>query len=101
MSRKVALQLQAEGVDVFYDKFEEANLWGKDLYTHLSNVYQNMAMFTVMFVSDAYHTKLWTNHERKSAWARAFADSSEYILPAFSMNQSKCRDCLRRQGTYR
>lgn len=80
---KVALQLQAEGVDVFYDKFEEANLWGKDLYTHLSNVYQNMAMFTVMFVSDAYHTKLWTNHERKSAQARAFADSSEYILPAF------------------
>ena len=34
---KVALQLQAEGVDVFYDKFEEADLWGKDLYTHLSN----------------------------------------------------------------
>jgi hypothetical protein len=80
---KVALQLQAEGVDVFYDGFEEADLWGKDLYTHLSNVYQKMALFTVMFVSDAYRTKLWTNHERKSAQARAFADNSEYILPAF------------------
>jgi hypothetical protein len=80
---KVALQLQSESVDVFYDKFEEADLWGKDLYTHLSNVYQNMALFTVMFVSDAYSTKLWTNHERKSAQARAFADSREYILPAF------------------
>jgi len=80
---KVALHLQAEGVDVFYDRFEEADLWGKDLYTHLSNVYQNMALFTVMFVSDAYRTKLWTNHERKSAQARAFADSSDYILPAF------------------
>lgn len=80
---KVALQLQAEGVDVFYDKFEEADLWGKDLYTHLSNVYKQMALFTVMFVSDAYRTKLWTNHERKSAQARAIADSSEYILPAF------------------
>lgn len=80
---KVALQLQAEGVDVFYDRFEEADLWGKDLYEHLSNVYKNMALFTVMFVSDAYRTKLWTNHERKSAQARAFTDSSEYILPAF------------------
>lgn len=30
----VAKALQAEGVDVFYDKFEEVDLWGKDLYTH-------------------------------------------------------------------
>lgn len=39
----VAKALQAEGVDVFYDKFEEVDLWGKDLYTHLSDVYQNRA----------------------------------------------------------
>jgi len=59
------------------------DLWGKDLYTHLSDVYQNRAVFTVMFVSDAYRKKLWTNHERKSAQARAFTESREYILPAF------------------
>jgi hypothetical protein len=70
-------------VDVFYDKFEEADLWGKDLYEHLSNIYQNMALFTVMFVSEAYKNKVWTNHERRSAQARAIADSKEYILPAF------------------
>lgn len=79
---QVATLLRAEGVDVFYDLFEEADLWGKDLYTHLSDVYQKMALFTVMFVSDAYRTKLWTNHERRSAQARAFSDSKEYILPA-------------------
>lgn len=79
----VAKALQAYGVDVFYDKFEEADLWGKDLYMHLSDVYQNRAVFTVMFVSDAYRKKLWTNHERKSAQARAFTESREYILPAF------------------
>lgn len=78
----VAKALQGEGVDVFYDKFEEADLWGKDLYAHLSDVYQNRAVFTVVFVSDAYSKKLWTNHERKSAQARAFAESREYILPA-------------------
>ncbi|MDR1528922.1 MAG: TIR domain-containing protein [Burkholderiales bacterium] len=79
----VAKALQAEGVDIFYDKFEEVDLWGKYLYTHLSDVYQNRAVFTVMFVSDAYRKKLWTNHERKSAQARAFTESHEYILPAF------------------
>jgi len=79
---KVASQLKSDGVDVFYDLYEEAELWGKDLYEHLSNVYQNMAMFTVMFVSVPYRDKLWTNHERRSAQARAFAESREYILPA-------------------
>lgn len=80
---RVAALLRAEGVDVFYDLFEEVDLWGKDLYTHLSDVYQNKALFTVMFASESYRTKLWTNHERKSAQARAFAESREYILPAF------------------
>jgi len=80
---EVAEALQAVGVDVFYDKFEEHELWGKDLYAHLSDIYQNRAMFTVMFVSNAYSIKLWTSHERKSAQARAFSESREYILPAF------------------
>lgn len=79
----VAKALQSEGVDVFYDKFEEADLWGKDLYTHLSDVYRSRALFTVMFISEAYRKKLWTNHERKSAQARALSESQEYILPAF------------------
>jgi hypothetical protein len=80
---KVAKALQAEGVEVFYDKFEETKLWGKDLYTYLSDVYQNQAFFTVMFISEAYKEKLWANHERKSAQARAFSENKEYILPAF------------------
>lgn len=79
---QVATALKSEGVDVFYDLYEEAELWGKDLYEHLSNIYQKMAMFTVMFVSEPYRQKVWTNHERKSAQARAFSESREYILPA-------------------
>jgi hypothetical protein len=80
---KVAKRLHVEGVRVFYDKFEETKLWGKDLYTYFSDVYQNQAFFTVMFISEAYKEKLWTNHERKSAQARAFSENKEYILPAF------------------
>lgn len=80
---QVADALQASGADVFYDKFEEADLWGKDLYAHLSDIYQNRAVYTVIFISEAYGKKLWTNHERRSAQARAFSESQEYILPAF------------------
>jgi hypothetical protein len=80
---EVAAQLAADGVDVFYDKFEEATLWGKDLYTHLSEVYENRALFTVLFISAHYKDKLWPNHERQSAQAKALASNQEYILPAF------------------
>jgi hypothetical protein len=79
---RVANLLKERGVKVFYDLFEEADLWGKDLYVHLSEVYRKRARFTVMFISEAYAKKLWTNHERKSAQARAFQEAQEYILPA-------------------
>ena len=62
--------------------FEEADLWGKDLYVHLTDVYQKRARFTIMFISKAYGRRLWTNHERRAAQARAFQQSQEYILPA-------------------
>jgi hypothetical protein len=79
---QVANYLRASGVDVFYDLFEEEDLWGKNLYEHLTSVYRDQALFTVMFVSAFYVKKLWGNLERKSAQARAFRESSEYILPA-------------------
>ena len=79
---EVARVLTAAGVKVFYDKLEEADLWGKNLYTHLSDIYRKRARFTVMFISRSYAEKRWTNHEREAAQARAFADSREYILPA-------------------
>ena len=66
---------------VFYDKYELARLWGKNLYTHLSSVYKDKAHYCVMFLSEHYARKLWTNHERESAQARAFAENEEYILP--------------------
>ncbi len=78
---RVAEILHELGAKVFYDKYEEADLWGKDLYTHLDNVYQKKSKFCVMFISNSYKEKLWTNHERESAQARAFTEKREYILP--------------------
>lgn len=79
---QVAIILKGSGVKVFYDKFEEANLWGKDLFTYLNEIYKKRAKFTIMFISNDYKEKLWTTHERKSMQERAFKESKEYILPA-------------------
>lgn len=79
---QIADCLVAAGVTVFYDKFAKAELWGKDLYQHLSDVYQKRARYCIIFISKEYAEKAWTNHELKSAQARAFAEKgSEYILP--------------------
>jgi hypothetical protein len=79
---EVASNLRKMGIKVFYDKYELVTLWGKNLYDHLQDVYQNKATYTVIFISKHYAEKIWTNHERKSAQARAFVSNQEYILPA-------------------
>lgn len=79
---KVANYLKSNGISVFYDMYEQSNLWGKDLYTHLDKIYREKALFCVAFISEHYKNKLWTKHELHSAFARAFASNTEYILPA-------------------
>ena len=78
---QTAKYLRNKGVKVFYDNYETVDLWGKDLYQHLDNVYQRKAKYAVIFISEAYSKKLWTNHELKGAQARAFSENEEYILP--------------------
>jgi hypothetical protein len=69
-------------IRIFYDRHEQIGLWGKNLYTHLSEIYGNGARFCVMFLSASYARKVWTNHERETAQARAFSDRETYLLPA-------------------
>jgi hypothetical protein len=78
---RVAEELSKTKVRVFYDGYEQVNLWGKDLYSHLDAVYRKQARFCVLFVSSEYRSKVWTNHERRSAQARALEENREYILP--------------------
>jgi hypothetical protein len=80
--RQVAKILRERGVRVFFDEYVKAELWGKDLYTHLDDVYQNAARYCVLFISRHYARRVWTNHERTSAQARALTEYAEYILPA-------------------
>jgi hypothetical protein len=73
--------LVARNLRVFYDRYEQAALWGKDLYQHLQTVYRDRAKFCVIFTSKHYAEKLWTKHELRQAQARAFSENIEYILP--------------------
>jgi len=78
----VAKLLKNDGLSVFYDNFEEANLWGKNLYDHLTEIYSIRAKYAIMFISKHYEKKVWTNLERQAMQSRAFQENKEYILPA-------------------
>lgn len=80
--REVANELTNRGVRVFFDEYAEVELWGKDLYSHLDDIYRNAARYCVLFVSRHYAKRVWTNHERQSAQSRALTENKEYILPA-------------------
>lgn len=79
--RGVADALIAAGVEVFYDEYEQVDLWGKNLFEHLTSIYRDESRYVVIFASRHYSTKVWTSHERRSAQARAIAEQSECILP--------------------
>ena len=80
--KKVAEKLTKSGVRIFYDEYDQAALWGKDLAIEFDLIYQHSSRYCVMFISQAYVKKMWTRHERRAALARALAESKEYILPA-------------------
>jgi len=45
---QVAEQLKLRGIRVFYDEYEQADLWGKNLYDHLSKVYRQSAKYRAL-----------------------------------------------------
>jgi hypothetical protein len=79
---KVAELLIANKISVFYDKFEQVDLWGKDLGIHFDYVYRRESQYFIPFISTNYKNKIWTNYEIRTAIARAIENKEEYILPA-------------------
>jgi hypothetical protein len=79
---RCARLLMEVGYRVFYDRWEQHDLWGKDLVAHLDSVYRGAARYCLIFISKHYVEKAWTRHELRSAQARALESYREYILPA-------------------
>lgn len=79
---QVATHLKSAGVNVFYDAFEQPELWGRNLIDHLAEIYGHRSRYVVMFISKEYVEKAWTTHERQHAQERALLAREEFILPA-------------------
>lgn len=78
----LAKKVKEYGFNPFYDDFYPEHLWGRDLIVFFDEIYSEKSKLCVIFVSDEYCQRMWTNHERQSAQARALKEKgNEYILP--------------------
>jgi hypothetical protein len=80
-AKELAFALKRRGTRVFYDKDEAARLWGENLFTHLTDLYQNRARYCVALFSRHYADKPWARRELAAAQARAFGQKEPYLLP--------------------
>lgn len=83
---KVRNELSKYKVSVFYDNDSIVDLWGKNLYLYLAEMYSQKARYCVIFISKEYQEHPWTIHEFQFASERVFdsygkQDMPEYILP--------------------
>lgn len=81
---KVALYLKNKNIAVFYDYFEEENLWGKNLISYLEEIYTHQSKYCVIFISQYYVQKEWTCYESAAAMIRMLDSNlkqKEYLLP--------------------
>lgn len=78
---KFARLLIARKIRVFYDGHETTESSGADLVAHIAEIYRTKARYYVMFISQSYPLKKWTDEERTSAQEHALRDANEYILP--------------------
>ncbi len=76
----LARRLDASGYSIFYDEFQQAELWGSDLSVALGEVYSREARYCLIILSKDYVAKPWTNHERQSAISQFIQRRGDYIL---------------------
>lgn len=73
--------LQDRGLSVFYDFDQQAMLWGQDLRVLLSQVYSSEALYMVIFLSENYPERDWTEFEVSIGKTAAKKRTQEYLLP--------------------
>jgi len=82
LAEAIADELKINGVSVFYDKYEQHELWGKDLYETLQSVYVRECCYCLLIFSPFYLKKMWTTFERKQIIDRlAHENGSDCVLP--------------------
>lgn len=80
IARQIAESLREHDVNVFFDEYAAAELWGKDLYQHLTKIYEESRL-CIVILSESYQQKEWTKLEWRSLSAVSRTRDSFTILP--------------------
>jgi len=78
---QVADALTARGYRVFYDGYEDTNIWGRHMTEEFDSALREESRCCVPFISKEYREKKWTMWEWRSALARTLEDD-DFLLPA-------------------
>jgi predicted Zn-dependent protease len=81
LAHRLAEILNSVGLAVFYDRFDQADLWGRNLHAYLTELYRLRARFCIVFLSVNYKRSRWAQVELEAALAREFKEGEGYILP--------------------
>ena len=69
---------------IFYyrDDQQEINMWGKNMFPHLKEIYRDHSKYVIIFISKDYIAKKWAKHEWLSIQEAIIDREDEYLLPA-------------------
>ncbi len=81
VAKEIAEGLTKSGIQVFFDLFYQAQLWGKDLAIEFQKRYGPKTRFVMPLISGHYAIKDWTDYEFTIARQEALVRGHEFILP--------------------
>ena len=94
---KLAAQLKRNGIKVFYDKSEQAELWGANLRRHLPELYRVRARYCIVLVSEHYITSSWTKLELHAALEAELHRDEASVLP-LRLDDTELSELLTERG---
>jgi transcriptional regulator with XRE-family HTH domain len=80
-AEEIAVELKSAGYRIFYDRFSQAVLWGRELSRKLADIFEHESRFCIVLVSEHYPRRGWTQLELTYALQRAFRTGDDYLLP--------------------
>jgi uncharacterized protein DUF2188/TIR domain-containing protein len=80
VARQIAEALKKQNINVFFDSHSSAELWGRNLYEYLRNIYTQTKLCIVL-ISKNYNEEQWTTLEWRNLLAHSVKHPSFTILP--------------------
>ena len=77
---RVAEELNYRGIRVYYDAYDRANLWGRDLGEYFKEVFQDKCRHCIVFASKEYAKKMWPTVELENILSKVTEGQKDFIL---------------------